>query len=484
MSSRILKILIILSFGTPVYGQNLNNIWSKTYGTAKNEWGESVVSTSDEGYLLLGTIASNLGFDHDIWLIKCNSFGDTMWTKIYGGSGVDEGYSCLENTNGNYIIAGGTDSFGMGGSDVWIFETNVNGDLLWSKTYGGQDYDGAYSIKKTNDDGYIIAGYTFSFGAGSGDFWILKTDSQGDTVWTKTFGGTERDIAFSIQQTNDGGYIVTGFTESFGVTYEDFWLLKLDINGDTLWTKIFGSIGFERGNSAYETSDSCFIVTGTTSSNLNSYDILLIKFNRDGEILWDKTFGNYSYDSGNCIIQASDGGYVITGIWTNVLFDLLLLKTNKNGVQQWSRTFGGQYNDQGMSVQQTSDGGYIIAGRTDSFGNGLDDVWLIKTDSLGYSNVNSITDKNKLFTDHVLLQNYPNPFNPTTTIKYNLQHSTIVSIQMFNSLGEKIKTLYSGLQTSGSHEIVFDGSSLPSGIYFYQITTKDFSQTKKCLLLK
>jgi len=487
MSIKKISILLILIFKFQVFSQTLT--WSKTYGTTGNEWAVSVILTSDDGYLAVGQI-DNI-HRPDIWLLKFNAFGDTLWTKTFGGSGNDRGFSCLQSNNGNYIIAGQIQSGWEGDYDAWIFETDVNGDTLWSKTYGGTHSDCATSIQQTNDNGYVIAGYTFSYGAGGADAWILKTDLHGDTLWTKTFGGEGGDVCNSIKQTQDNGFILVGSTSSFGAGSTDLWLLKLNMNGDTLWTKTFGTDGIDKGYSVIVSSDSTYVITGQTKSNQNPYEIWLLKVNSDGDLLWDKIFINSGFDVGSCIIQTSDGGYVITGIWDNTYYDLLLLKTNKNGEKQWIKTYGGPDNDQGISVQQTLDGGFIVAGRTDSYGNGFADVWLIKTDSLG---INSIPEENKLVIDHTLIKNYPNPFNNSTTFEIEIPETGDLQLQIFDIYGKIVYEKEVGRVPAITLKINWDGLSskgipISSGIYFYRFIFTGINginqiQSRKMIVIK
>ena len=210
-------------------------------------------------------------------------------------------------------------------------KTNANGDSLWSNTFGGIESEDAYSVQQSSDGGYIIAGETYSYGAGEGDFWLLKTNANGDSLWSNTFGGSDRDYAKSVQQTTDGGYIIAGYTYCYGAGF-DIWLIKTDENGDSLWTRTFGGGLDDEANSVQQTSDGGYIIAGET-----------------------KSYGS--------------GGY-----------DFWLIKTDENGNEIWNETFGGSGSEQAQSVQQTSDGGFVIAGYTTSYGAGLSDVWLIKTD--------------------------------------------------------------------------------------------------------
>jgi len=250
----------------------------------------------------------------------------------------------------------------------------------WSKTFGGP-VSSFRSVQQTSDGGYIITGYT------GGDVWLVKTDAAGNEEWSKTFGGLDADIGFSVQQTSDGGYIVAGSTSSFGAGYSDLWLIKTDAAGNEEWSKTFGGTSYDEGRSVQQTSDGGYIIVGTTYSyGPGLCNLWLIKTDAAGNEEWSKTFGlgGASSSGGYSVQQTSDGGYIIAGyIYSAVDADLWLIKTDAAGNEEWSKTFGGTGNDYGYSVQQTSDGGYIIVGKTTSYGAGGADLWLIKTDAAG-----------------------------------------------------------------------------------------------------
>jgi hypothetical protein len=264
--------------------------------------------------------------------------------------------------------------------------------ISWTKTFGGAGGESGSSVQQTNDGGYIIAGSTFSSGNGDEDVYLTKTDGSGNEQWTKTFGGTDWDVGSSVQQTTDGGYIIAGSTSSFGNGGPDVYLIKTDGNGDSLWTKTFGGANYDVGSSVQQTSDGGYIICGCTNSfgGLPDCYLYIIKTDENGDLLWTKTLGGTDWDDddkGNSIQQTTDGGYIITG-WINRSvfsdgYDVFLIKTDGSGNEQWTKTFGGTENDSGNSVQQTTDGGYIICGYTESFGNGGEDVYLIKTDQNG-----------------------------------------------------------------------------------------------------
>jgi hypothetical protein len=272
-----------------------------------------------------------------------------------------------------------TESFGAGSEDVWLIKTDASGNKLWDKTFGGARWEVGNSVQQTTDGGYIITGHTISFGAGSKDVWLIKTDASGNKLWDKTFGGTQDDWGSSVQQTTDGGYIITGVTESFGAGRQDVWLIKTDASGNKLWDKTFGGAHSDAGDSVQQTTDGGYILKGTTTDVPRDYiadfAVWLIKTDASGNKLWDKTVDTH-YDWGDPNRQTTDGGYL--------LVDYRLVKYDASGNYLWDKTLGGkQYRDEGRSVQQTTDGGYIITGVTESFGAGSKDVWLIKTDANG-----------------------------------------------------------------------------------------------------
>lgn len=257
----------------------------------------------------------------------------------------------------------------------------------WNITFGGASDDYGYSVQQTADGGYILAGDTRSYGAGDADIWLIKTDSKGNEQWSRTFGGTKVDLMDrgSARQTSDGGYIITGYTYSYGAGDADVWLIKTDSNGIEQWNKTFGADGCEYAASVQQTADGGYIVTGrTTSFGAAEADAWLIRTDSNGIEQWNRTFGGANYDYGYSVQQTADGGYVIAGS-TNGRQDVWLIKTDSNGTEEWNTIFGGPAKaDEGYSVQQTTDGGYILAGYTESYGTaGSADVWFIRTDSNG-----------------------------------------------------------------------------------------------------
>ena len=317
-----------------------DTLWTKTYGGDELDDGYSVQQTTDGGYIITGSTRS---FGNgslpgqsgsDVWLIKTDSQGDTLWTKTYGGSGSEVGNSVQQTSDGGYVICGYTTSFGNGSSDIYLIKTNIQGDTLWTRTIGGTDNDVGKSVQQTNNGGYIITGFTESYGSGGGDLYLIKTNSLGDTLWTKTYGGVNFDNGWSVEQTNDLGYIVTGMIGGVVGGGPSVWLVKTDAQGDTLWTKTYDGSGADYGRSVEQTSDGGYVICGyTTSWGPLARDVWLIKTNSQGDTLWTCTYGGLGWEEGWSVKQTSNGGYIIAGYKhiTNLDDNLYLIKTDGCG---------------------------------------------------------------------------------------------------------------------------------------------------------
>ena len=334
-----------------------------------------------------------------------------IFSKTFGGSGQDYGHSVQQTSDGGYIISGSTRSFGEGNQDIWLIKTNSQGQEEWNQTVGGgSNTETGYYVQQANDGGYIITGNTNSNGDNITEVWLIKIDSQGQEEWNHTFGGIGGydDVGRSVQQTTDGGFVITGYTWEVYGNGGDLWLIKTDSQGNEEWSRIFGGEYPDRGYSGQPTTDGGYILTGKSyfyyqsDGRWNNGDVRLIKTDSQGNEEWDKTFGGskegtyidgygttrYFEEYGSSVQQTSDDGYIITGMRNRFddnddNEDVLLIKTDNQGNEQWNQIFGGNQIDFGTSVQQTIDGGFIITGYTESFGNGFSDVWLIKTDSQG-----------------------------------------------------------------------------------------------------
>jgi uncharacterized delta-60 repeat protein len=361
-----------------------DTLWTRTYGGSDNDYGYSVQQTSDGGYIIAGTTKSFGAGNYDFYLLKTDASGGTVWTRTFGGSNLDYGYSAVQTTDGGYAVAGRTKSFGAGDYDVYLVKTDADGNTTWTRTYGGSDTDEGQSVQQTTDGGYIIAGYNDPWGTAIMDVYLVKTDAQGGLLWARSYGPEDDyECGYSVQQTADGGYIVAGSTASAETNDTDLYLVKTDANGDCLWARTYGGDQWDEGYSVEQTADGNYIVAGYTESfGAGSMDFYLLKIDADGDTLWTRTYGGSGRDEGRSVHQTTDGGYIVAGYsWSFGAgqSDFYLVRTDADGDTLWTHTYGGTRWDYGRSVQQTADGGYILTGYTDSFGAGGTDLYLVKT---------------------------------------------------------------------------------------------------------
>uniref|UniRef100_A0A7V4E3P4 T9SS type A sorting domain-containing protein n=1 Tax=candidate division WOR-3 bacterium TaxID=2052148 RepID=A0A7V4E3P4_UNCW3 len=355
--------------------------WSKTFSRSNDDKCWSVQETSDGGYIAVGETYSSLTDNKDVLIVRTEYNGEFSWANIYGGDGCDYGWSVQQTSDGGFIITGATNSYGAGGFDVLLIKTDANGYMTWQKTFGGTADDHGHSVQQTSDGGYIITGSTSSFGSGGFDVYLIKTDAYGNVSWTGTFGGEGWDEGWSVQQTSDGGYVIAGYTASGSGGDKDVFLLKTNDLGVLEWSRAIGGSNAEDGWSVQQTPDGGYIVVGATNSfGYGGYDIYLIKTNASGDTLWTKTYGGPYDEHGHSVRRTADGGYVIGGSkydpdnWWN----MYLVKTDEFGNVCWENVYGGCFDDDGWSVRQTSDTGYILAGTTHSSSAENGDFCLVK----------------------------------------------------------------------------------------------------------
>lgn len=359
-------------------------MWEKKYASNYPSVGNSVRQTPDGGYIVAGTQWHDGGLQSDILLLKTDDGGSVVWTKTFGVGEVDRGLSVELTTDGGYAIAGSTWGWGKAKSDVCLIRSDADGNEVWSRTFGGKNSEQSYSLKQTSDGGYIIAGQTASFGAGNYDIYLIKTDIDGEVLWSKTFGGYNRDCAYSVQQSIDGSYIITGETDSFGSGNYTVYLIKTDVKGDEIWSRTYGGKYRGHGRSVVQAIDGGYLIAGSSWRSGSGYsDIYLLKTDGNGKELWTKSFGGKYNDNGYAVQMTTDGGYVIAGNTRRFRktgnSDVYLVKTDGDGNLVWEETFGGEGFDSGYALQQTKDGGYIVSGETNSFGLKKNNVYLIKT---------------------------------------------------------------------------------------------------------
>lgn len=386
--SEISKIVfLVLLFFSLFANRTFSQQWAINYQSPSYTTAVYALQpTSDGGYILAGKTHSGTSLNN-LLVLKVSPNGSIDWQKsYYNGPYNEEAYSVQQTFDGGYIVAGYTESsYSTTSYDLWLLKLHADGTVEWEKTYGAQSADLGMGIQQTPDGGYIVAGNTSSFGAGGYDAWVLKLNSDGSVAWQKGYGGPQSDVAESIQQTADGGYVVVGSTYSFGGGYSDAWVLKLNSDGSVAWQKAYGGPNYDQVYSVHQTSDEGYILAGYKEQTLwGDCDAWVMKLNADGSVAWQKTYGGQFWDGSVAVQETSDGGYVVGGS-TNSFGagdrDVWVLKLNSDGTVAWEKTYGGSGYEHIELLKQTSDDGYVIFGYSSSFiPNG---VWALKLDSEG-----------------------------------------------------------------------------------------------------
>lgn len=353
--------------------------------------------TNGQSSLSVGFVALPAAGDsglvaHDITdRITVNSYGpapEVEWGRIFGGSDNDMAYEVQETLDGGYIFTGFTNSYGEAKEEVWLVKIDKVGNKEWDRTFGGPEREYGFSVQQTSDRGYILAGFSTSYGPGGVDVWLIKTDREGNQEWDRTFGGTPiGDNAFSVQETFDGGYILAGYTSNFGAGARDVWLIKTDADGNQEWDRTFGGPDDEEANCVRQTPDRGYVLAGRTKSfGAGDDDAWLIKTDADGYKEWDITFGGSERDSFSSVRQTSDGGYILAG-GTNSFgagsSDAWMVKTDAQGNKEWENMIGGPDYDYADVALQTSDGGYLLAGIIRPEEASFSSPGIVKTDREG-----------------------------------------------------------------------------------------------------
>ncbi len=399
----------------------------KTFGGKNHDEGYDIKQTKDGGYIISGVM------DWKILLLKIDKDGNEEWNKTING---DWGYSVQETSDGGYIITGLSIT-----SDLLLVKTNNTGNIEWTKIFGGIWADGGNSVKQTKDGGYIVGGWTQSYGYGTNgadDFWLIKTDAKGNEIWNKTYGGKDSDTCFEVIPTVDNGYILFGHTFSFGEGYPDgdIWIIKTNSKGIEQWNKTYGGPYFDFCNSAQNTSDGGYIISGSKEQN-NEYDPWLIKINNNGTELWNKTYDKKHDSFGRSVQQTPDGGFILTGeIYYEELqsHDVFLLKTDSNGHESWFKSYGGDGTEAGRSLLVDSNGNYVVIGNTESYGEGERDILLYKTNKFG-NFLGTMVSKNLLSDQNVYSINtfeYESFIPKKTSLKVQFSQD---QNKWFNSIG-------------------------------------------------
>ncbi len=492
--SSLLLIITVTMMAMPT-SSHAQASWNRAFGGPANDVGNTVIQTSDGGYLVVGTTESFGAGLSDCWLVKLDSLGDSLWTRTYGAESRDHAWSVIQTNDGAYLIAGDTRAQGNDYSDMWLLKIDSQGDTLWSRTYGGSEGETANAVIQSNDGGFLLAGVTTSFSIywNDQDAWLVKTDSLGFIEWTRNYGGPGTDAATSVIQTTDGGYTFAGHTGSFGLSedYPDHWLVKIDSQGDTLWTHTYGGDRIDEALAAIQTSDNGYLLAGWSTSFTGAYyDAWVVKTDSSGNTIWTNSYGGSRKEKIYSITESADNCYLFAGFTSSFgagNHDFWLVKTDTQGDTLWTRTYGGSEYDAASCVIQTQDAGIVLVGDTYSFSSSStgSDLWLVKTDADGNLNTVGISENKESITpESFWLEVFPNPFNSQTNICYEVPNPTDIIISIYDLSGRQIDSKSLTAEWSGKHSYYWNASNVNTGVYIVRLATKDLYRTRKVVVLK
>ncbi|MFC2119862.1 T9SS type A sorting domain-containing protein [Bacteroidota bacterium] len=472
MKNLITAITIIFLLFDYSLAQAPDTLWTKAIGDTSNDAGASIVQKADGGFIVCGSKGTEIitdAYTTDIWIINTDENGNVINSNTYGGM---ESVEIIPTSDNGYMLLANTFTpQGNNFEDIILLKLNENGDTMWTKTINLMWSDYGREIHETLDSGFIIL---FRSTGNPNGIRLFRTNSLGDTLWTKIYNTSNG----SAQITDDNGFVFLSYKDST-------WVSKEDSSGNIEWIKSYHSEF--RGSKIIKTNDPGYYIAGQTYPDPFGppQDIGVMKINDNGDSLW---FQSYPITNFNSLLgrvsKTSDDELIISGATSvdgSSFEDGLLLKVDANGILKWSKMIGGLDEEFLRDTHQLDNGTYVSVGRTASFGAGAWDLWLLK-----FTQDPTEVSKDFLTTvdDFELSQNYPNPFNPSTTIKFSLPSSGYATLKIYNALGEEVAVLMDNELTSGAYEVEWNASGLPSGVFFYQLKTEGFLETKKMLLLK
>ncbi|MDP7527660.1 MAG: hypothetical protein QF852_08570 [Candidatus Marinimicrobia bacterium] len=377
-----------------INGPPVDQGFLRTFGTTFYDYGWGVDETFDGGAIIVGAKEYRSDRTRDILLVKVDENGFGLWEKSFGGSNNEEGYAVKQCMDGGFILAGYSTSYGAA-ADIYVVKTDPYGIKEWDKVYGGNNLDRAYEIIETHDGHFIIVGVTNSPGIshGNDDIWLQKIDGQGNTVWRNAYGESNHEVGYDVVELPDGGFLVLGYKNFYDVSGKDIYLIRTDSVGTIVWAKTYGSsmVFDEIGYSIHEAYPSGYLICASTNSRDNGwFDPQVIKIDYDGNMQWSAIYNGSGRSHTRWVATPTyDGGAAIIGTTTYYHTnegdneDIYLIKIDQQGQELWNIAFEGGDSDWGWSIVETCINDLLIVGSTKSYGRGLFDIILMNTNEFG-----------------------------------------------------------------------------------------------------
>ncbi len=478
-------ITLLLVFSTISFAQIPDTAWTAVFSLYEDGWGGGVAETTDGDFLVTGyTWTHSPPSNMQIFLLKTDSQGNEIWTHYFGSEYDDYARTIEPTADGGFIITGSTYP-SSNNMDLFVIKTDPQGEVEWTRSYDISQYDHGFCGLQTDDGGFILTGTTNNNLTASADILLLKTDAYGNLLWYQMYGGCGFCLGYCAQQTLDGGYIISGSIEALeNGCGSDFYLIRTDPSGNEIWSRIFGGSYDDYGFWIEQTPDGGFIFTGQQGTSVyNDPELYLEKMDADGNTIWEMLWCEDDIAVGNSVQNTSDGEFIVTGrtILNSEPGKVLILKIDQDGNIQWNQTITYQYTIIGNCIRETVDHDFIISGFTVAPAS-EHQVYLARMDCQ-FSAIETPINESQP-EEFILFPPNPNPFNPTTTFRMELPVASRVNLAIYDIRGSLIAYIVDSWKPAGYHQITFDGSELPSGVYIYRLTAGDYQASGKMVLLK
>ncbi len=462
------------------FAPNGDTLWARVLGGLSWDSGYDGIETSDGGFLAVGSTQSFGTFVYDFYVVRFNAQGDTLWTRVIDGAGDnrnDEAHAVVQTPDGGFAIAGYSYVHGGFHQNAYVVKLDVSGNMMWTSTVGGGQGEIAEDIILTKDNGLVVVGGSGSYSVANSDMYVYKLDENGNLLWTRTIGGSRSDYAYAVAETNDGHLVVAGATNSYGEgaagTWEatDAYIVMLDADGDTVWTRTVGGDNYEEIRDVIISSDGYIMAAGFSRTyGLGFMDAYVIKMNLQGDLIWAKTFGNSEVNMAFGITEIDQGSFLLTGRTHYAAYgrDVFMAWLDSDGNSCCLSGSGGEINS----------GGIIGAGGIAGTGGAIIDSGgeigvFFKKDTLclGLTFV-PILEKSEP------LKIYPNPTSDILNISIDSHSDEPFKISIFTIMGQRVRQ-----ETIASHETLsMDVSSMQKGVYIIKIQRRHKLYTGKIVV--
>lgn len=470
-------------------------LWTHTYGGALLEKGYAVKELPDGGFIFAGETQSFGAGGYDAYLVRTDAQGDTVWTGTYGGTSYEFGYGVSTAPDGGFLVVGVTTSFGAGGRDGFAVRVDADGNLIWQSPYGGASQDAIMDVCRTAADTYVLVGTSYSLGPGTSGLWFLEIDDDGNVVREVSHGGAGADTGWRVQQTSEGGFIIGGFTTSFGAGDKDLWLVKLNGEGGLEWASTFGGVGDDRGYGLAIVPGVGYLIAGYTSSlEVRATDMYLVLTDDAGAPTWARTYGGVGNEIGYAVVPTCEGGILLAGSTTSIPpgdLNTYVVNTDMNGDTLWTTTYSVTGDDWAEALQQTQDGGFVLGGSADPGATGNRELYLVRLSGSGPSPVLPPVEdplSTEVRTRTHLLGVQPSLVHDQTAIHFFLAHASAIRLAIRDVSGRSVRILGGEVVGAGAHSIVWDrrndaGLLVPSGPYLYELRVDPIRLTGRLMVI-